>query len=205
MKIAVIGTGRVGSTLAKRWAALGHQIMFGTRDANSEKVQALLKEIEGARAGNVREAVTFGEVALVAVPGKAVTETIAQCGDLRGKIVIDAANWFGERPAGVVSSIAEEIARRAPGARVVKAFNTTGAGNMANPRYIAQNADMLICGDDADAKAAVADLASSIGFDVVDAGPLSAASHLEHLAQLWVHLAHQQGMGASIAWKLLKR
>jgi hypothetical protein len=111
---------------------------------------------------------------------------------------------FGERPTGVTRSLAEAIADAAPGARVVKAFNTTGANNMLNPRYGAQNADMFICGDDATAKATVAGLSRDIGFDVVDAGPLSAALSLENLAQLWVHLA-RSGAGREIAWKLMRR
>lgn len=205
MNIGVIGAGRVGSALARRWAENGHAILFGARDTNSDKAKAALAQVSGARAGSLREAAAFGDATLIAVPGVAALDAVRACGGLRGKIVMDAVNWFGERPAGVTRSLAEAIADAAPGARVVKAFNTTGSGNMLNPRYGAQNADMFICGDDASAKEIVAELASSIGFDVVDAGPLSAAVLLEHLAQLWVHAAYAQGMGSNIAWKLLRR
>jgi len=205
MNIGIIGTGRVGSALAQRWRALGHDILFGARNPNSEAAKAALAQVSGARIGSLRDAATFGEVVLIAVPGIAVPDAVRACGSLRGKIVIDATNWFGERPEASAPSVAEEIARLAPGARVVKCFNTTGTGNMLDPRYGAQKADMFLCGDDADAKAVVHALASGIGFDVIDVGPLSAAALLEHLAQLWVHLAYRQGLGPNIAWKLLRR
>jgi hypothetical protein len=214
MKISIIGAGRVGSALARRWAENGHAIVFGARDPNSDKAKAALAQASSAQVSDVQEAAAFGDAILIAVPGIAALEAVRMCGDpsipsagqaLRGKIVMDACNWFGERPAGVSRSLAEAIADTAPGARVVKAFNTTGSGNMLDPRYGSQSADMFICGDDAGAKVAVTDLASGIGFDVVDVGPLSAALMLEHLAQLWVHAAYAQSMGSNIAWKLLKR
>ena len=205
MNIGIIGTGRVGTALARRWAAHGHAIMFGTRDPNSAKARAAVAAIPPARAGSVAEAAAFGRAILVAVPGEAVLPTITQCGDLRGKIVIDANNWFGQRPAGVTTSIAEAISQAAPGAHVIKAFNSTGSGNMRDPDYSGLPADMFICGDDEGAKAAVAELSTSIGFNTVDVGALSAALHLEHLAQLWVHLAYQHGQGPNIAWKLMRR
>jgi hypothetical protein len=204
MNIGIIGGGNVGAALGQRWAEKGHAIMFGARDPNSQKTKTALAQVSGARIGGISDAVAFGDAILIAVPGAAVLDTVRACGRLEGKVVMDAANWIGERPAGVTRSLAEAIANAAPGARVVKAFNTTGANNMLNPGYGAYNADMFICGDDADAKAAVAGLSRDIGFDVVDAGPLSAALLLESLAQLWVHMA-RSGAGRDIAWKLLRR
>lgn len=205
MNIGIIGTGRVGTALARRWTASGHSVMFGTRDPDGMRAKAAAAGIPPVRAGTIAEAAAFGRAVLLAVPGHVTLDTIRACGDLRGKIVMDAANWFGEKPAGVTTSLAEAIATAAPGAKVVKAFNMTGTGNMADPNYNGVKADLFICGDDADAKATVTDLATSIDFDVIDAGPLSAAGLLENLAQLWVHLAYAQGMGSDVAWKLLKR
>ena len=91
------------------------------------------------------------------------------------------------------------------GARVVKAFNTTGAGNMANPKFGTQAATMFICGDDESAKATVGKLAEELGFEAVDAGPLMAARYLEPLAMLWIHLALKMGWGTNFAFKILKR
>ncbi len=205
MNISIIGTGRVGTALAQRWTASGHSVMFGTRDPNAMHVKAAVAANPPARAGAITEAAAFGRIVLLAVPGHVTLDTVRACGDLRSKIVIDAANWFGTKPAGVTTSIAEAIAEIAPGAKVIKAFNMTGTGNMADPDYNGVKADLFICGDEAAAKIVVTDLATNIGFNVIDAGPLSAAGLLESMAQLWVHLAYTQGLGPNIAWKLLKR
>jgi hypothetical protein len=88
--------------------------------------------------------------------------------------------------------------------RVVKVFNTTGANNMANPRYGDGGATMFYAGDDAGAKQIASTLAAALGFEPVDAGPLVRARELEHLAMLWISLAFG-GMGREIAFRLVKR
>ena len=88
---------------------------------------------------------------------------------------------------------------------MVKAFNTTGFGNMNDPRYGAQAATMFLCGDDAEAKAAVTRLGEDLGFEMIDAGPLAIARLLEPLAMLWIHLAVFQGMGPEFAFMLQRR
>jgi hypothetical protein len=88
---------------------------------------------------------------------------------------------------------------------VVKAFNTTGWENMADPIYHGEPTTMFICGDDAEAKAVVSDLATDLGFDVADTGPLSTARYLEPLAMVWIHLAIGQKQGRQIAFKIVKR
>jgi len=97
------------------------------------------------------------------------------------------------------------VAGWAPAARVVKAFNTTGWPNMKDPDYAGQPATMLVCGEDEGANRVVADLATSIGFEAIDAGPLRIARLLEPLAMLWIHLALVRGMGTGIAFRLLRR
>lgn len=202
MKIGVIGAGNIGGTIGKLWASKGHQVMFGVRDTQSPKVKALLDASgSSAQAGSVAEAAAFGEVILLALHWPAVTEVLQQIGDLTGKILIDATN----RMEASASSAAEDIARQAAGAKVVKAFNTLGSGSLTNLKFGAQNADAFICGDDADAKAVVSDLAQIIGFDVVDAGPLSAAPLIESLAKFWVQLAYTQGMGPDVTFKVITR
>jgi predicted dinucleotide-binding enzyme len=91
------------------------------------------------------------------------------------------------------------------GARVVNAFNTTGWPNMANPLYGTQPATMFICGDDAEAKATVAQLAEDLGFEVVDTGALTTARWLEPLAMLWIHPCVGLGWGPEFAFKILRR
>jgi NADPH-dependent F420 reductase len=206
MKIGIMGSGNVGSALGRRWVEQGHEIMLGARDRQSPKVQAALQTIgPAAQVGSVAEAAAFGEVILLAVPWVAAAEVIEQAGDLSGKILIDATNRVGPTQSNGLSSEAEDLALRATGARVVKAFNTTGAGNMANPQYGSHAVDMFICGDDEAAKAVVADLAQTIGFEIVDCGPLANAGLLEALARLWIQLAYSLGNGPNIAFKLLRR
>jgi predicted dinucleotide-binding enzyme len=205
MKIGIIGAGNVGGTLGRLFAAHGHHIVFGVRDSNSARVLDLLGACgENTRAGNIAEAVAFGDVIILAIRWPAAADVIANAGDWTGKIVIDAMNRLGPPVPGSGPSSAEDVARLAPGARVVKAFNTTGANNYANPRFGDQTASMFICGDDAEAKAVVGQLVEQLEFELVDAGPLSNAALLEKLAELWVALA-RGGMGREIAFKLLKR
>ena len=210
MKIGIIGAGNIGGTLGRAWAAKGHEVVFGVRDPRGPKVQELVKATGGkARAASPAEAAAHGEVVLLATPWAAARAALGGAGDLTGKILIDATNPLRPDLSGLTlghtTSAAEEVARWAPGAKVVKAFNTIGAQHMANPRFGTQSASMLICGDDAAAKKAVLALAEVLGFDPVDAGPLAQARLLEPLAMLWISLAYAYGHGADIAFKLLRR
>lgn len=200
MHIAIIGAGNVGGSLGKLWAAQGHQVMFATRDAASEKIKTLLAEVgPNAQAGSAAEAVAFAEVVAITLPSAAIQEGLQATGDWTGKIVVDATNHFGP-PRD--QSLAEEIAALT-GGRVVKAFNTIGANRYAHTHFGDQAASMFICGNDDQAKKVVSALAEALGFDVVDAGALDKAGLLESLAQLWVSLA-RGGYGRDIAFKLLK-
>ncbi|PYM80921.1 MAG: F420-dependent NADP oxidoreductase [Candidatus Rokuibacteriota bacterium] len=210
MKIGIIGAGNIGGTLGRAWAAKGHEVVFGVRDPRGPKVQELVKATGGkARAASPAEAAAHGEVVLLATPWAAAQAALRGAGDLTGKILVDATNPLRPDLSGLTlghtTSAAEEVARWAPGAKVVKAFNTIGAQHMANPRFGTQSASMLICGDDAAAKKAVLALAEVLGFDPVDAGPLTQARLLEPLAMLWISLAYAYGHGADIAFKLLRR
>ncbi len=210
MRIGIIGTGNVGSTLGKGWAAKGHAVVFGVRNAGDAKVQAAVKAAGGAtRAATVKDAAADAEVVVLATPWGATQDAIKAAGSLSGKIVIDATNPLKADLSGLAvgytTSAGEEVAKWAAGAKVVKAFNTTGAGNMANPRFGGEAASMFICGDDAAAKKTVASLAETLGFEAVDAGPLSQARLLEPLAMLWISMAYAFGQGPNIAFRLLRR
>ena len=203
MNISIIGTGNVGSTLGNCWAQGGHAITFGSREPESERVQALVQEIgNGARALSNSEALDASPLIVLAVPWKAVKDILADAGDLAGKILMDPINIY---PQGGEISCAEQIAGWAKGASVVKAFNMTGTSNMAFPNYGDQKLTMFICGNDSDAKPMISKLVEEIGFEVVDAGGLDSARMLESLARLWIHLAYTNGMGTDIGFKLLKR
>jgi 8-hydroxy-5-deazaflavin:NADPH oxidoreductase len=209
VNIGIIGSGNVGGTLGMTWAGRGHQILFSySRDP--KKLEGLVASAgPNASAGSPAEAAQFGEVIVLAVPWPVVDDALHAVGSLAGKILIDCTNPLKGDLSGLeighTTSAAEEIARRAPGARVVKAFNSIGAANMANPIFGSQRATMFFCGDDAAAKTIVARLVEETGFEPVDAGALAIARLLEPLAMLWIHLAYARGMGPDFAFKLIQR
>lgn len=209
MKIAIIGTGSVGRALGVGWAHKGHTVIFGSRQPAEVKVQQMVAVAgNGAWAALPDAAAAAAEVVVLAVPGTAVTSTVPTLGDLNGKIVVDATNPIApglQLAVGHTTSGAEQVAALAPGAYVIKAFNTTGAENMANPMYGGEPITMFICGDDATAKTAVAQLAQELGFEVADVGNLDKARLLEPMALVWITLAMPQGMGRNIAFKLVRR
>jgi predicted dinucleotide-binding enzyme len=219
MRIGIIGAGSVGGTLGRRWAALGHQVTFGIRHA-SEGASAVKGDgplPAGSSVALPLEAVTNAEVVVLATPWAAVPavlEGIAPA--LDGKPLLDATNplvaGFAIDPALTgddergrrTISAAERIQSLVPRARVVKVFNTTGFDNMRDPIYPAGPLTMFYAGDDPAAKAVARALAADLGFDPVDAGPLSRARELEHLALLWISLAFG-GMGRDIGFRLERR
>jgi len=210
MEIAIIGAGDVGGTLGRLWANKGHQIMFGVRNLQGHNVLNLIRSIgSSVKVGTIGEAASFADVIVLAIPWKAVEETIKSAGDLSGKILIDPTNPIKADLTGLIiessTSAAEEIAKWAKDSKVVKAFNSIGAKTLDNLQFGLVRADAFICGDDFKSKTVVKKLATEIGFDTVDAGPLINARVLEYLALLWIHLAYSQQMGPNIAFKLLTR
>lgn len=205
MRIAMIGIGNVGSALGGALAKAEHGVTYGVRDASPDdraKAEAL-----GAEVATVAEAVATAEAVVLAVPWPALEAAVGECGDLAGRIVVDVTNPLAMTPHGMrlaigfETSAAERIAELAPGARVVKAFNQTGADNMARARTYATRPVMFAAGDDAQAKAAVMTLIEDVGFQAVDAGPLEAARLLEPLAMLWISQAFS-GRGRDFAFAL---
>lgn len=206
MKIGILGAGNVGGALGKLWAGQGHEVFFGARDPQSAKLQAVLKEVGAVvRVGSLAEAVAFADLVLLSVPSSAVAEVAGAGIDWQGKIVMDATNRFPPAAADSGNSMGEEVARLLHGARVVKAFNTTGSGNMNGQPYGNQRVDIHLCSDDAAAKAAVADFVRGSGFEPVDCGPLANSALTEALAALWVALAYRLGNGPDIMFKLARR
>jgi predicted dinucleotide-binding enzyme len=202
MNIGIIGSGTVGGQLGKGLAAKGHKVKFSSREPQGEKMRALVAEAgQNAGAGTAAETVAFGDLIVVAMPWEALEATVKNSGNWTGKTVMDATNRFGPSASG--RSAAEDLAQLVPGAKVVKAFNTIGAEHMVDPHFGDQKPTMFIAGDDAGAKSEVGNLAEELGFEVVDVGPVSAASMLESLARLWVTLARREGR--DIAFKLLRK
>jgi predicted dinucleotide-binding enzyme len=210
MKIAIIGAGNVGGTLGKGWAKRGHEVVFGVRKPSDQKLTQILAATGGkAHAASVKDATADAQVVALTVPWDAAQEALKNAGNLRGKILLDCTNPLKPDLSGFTlghaSSGGEQVAAWAPGARVVKIFNTTGFDNMANPVYAEGASMMLYCGDDAEAKKVAAQLAADLGFEAYDAGPLSEARLLEPFALVWIHLAVFQKMGRGFAFRLMRR
>jgi NADPH-dependent F420 reductase len=210
VNIAILGTGRVGGALGAGWAGKGHRVVFGSRDPHGERVRRQLEALEpNLQAASPADAAHSAEVVVLATPWQAAQATLATAGDLSGKVLIDCINPLTEDFRGLdighTTSAAEQISQWAPGAKVVKAFNTVSAGAMADPWFGQENATMLFCGDDEAAKATVRQLAEELGFDAYDAGPLSIARYLEPFAMLYIKLAIKEGWGGNCAFKILRR
>ena len=216
MNLAIIGAGNVGGALGRSFAKAGHKIIYGVRDPLAEKTKTLVAETgRGAVASEVTAAAKAADVVFVATPWDATPAAIKSAGNLAGKVVVDCTNPLKFTPGvglelvlGFSDSGGETVARLAPGARVVKAFNTYGWENFADPSY--PNAAqlkpvMFLGGDDAAAKATVGQLATDIGFEPFDAGALRAARELEPLAMLWIRRAMSGDRGSGFTWARLRR
>ena len=209
MRIGIIGSGNVGGTLGSRWAQAGHDVIFSSREPQSEKMKQLVAKAGGtARAATPADAAQSSEVIVLSTPWNATREAVEGLGDLHGKVLIDATNPLlpdlSGLQLGTTTSAAEQVAAWASRAAVVKCFNSVGFNIMSNPAFGAGKAVMFYCGDDAPAKQVVKQLTQELGFDAVDAGPLRQARLLEPLAVLWISLAYG-GQGREIAFALLHR
>jgi 8-hydroxy-5-deazaflavin:NADPH oxidoreductase len=208
MKLGVIGSGNIGKAIGSWAAKLGYEVTFSAANEQHAK-EAAAAAGHGARSGSVREAATHGDLVLLAVPYDAVREILADIGPLlSGKTLIDVTNALTEDMSalqiGHTTSAAEEIARLAPGAKVVKAFNTVFAQIYASQSPVVQGRTLsvFVAGDDAGSKARVLELARKMGFDPIDTGPLRVARFIEPLAMLNIHLGYGLGMGTDQGFSL---
>jgi len=210
MKIGIIGSGNVGGALGGRWAKLGHEVVFGTRNPHGSDVQQLAaKASSKTSVAALADAAREGDVLLLSTPWPATQQIIAGLGNLNGKILIDATNPLlpdlSGLTHGTTTSGGEQVASWARGARVVKAFNTVGANIMANSTFDGHKPVLFYCGDDAEAKQVVKKLIDELIFEAVDAGPLTQARLLEPFALLWISMALVHGLGRDFAFELLRR
>ena len=213
MKLAIIGAGNVGGALGTAWAQkAGHEIFFGVRNPQSDKVKALVGALGGkARAGTAAEAAAFAEIIVLATPWNGAEAAIRSMGEVSGKIILDATNPLAMGPDGLGlaighdTSAGEKVQGWAKGASVFKTLNTTGYGNMAEPVFHGVKSVMFVAGDDAAAKPKVIALVAALGFEVIDAGPLRNARLLEAHAMLWIDLALKRGLGRDFAFAILRR
>jgi predicted dinucleotide-binding enzyme len=209
MNIAVVGSGKMGSGLGGIWAKKGHRVIF-SYSRSPEKLQSLVRDHPGSSAAAPAEAVQQCEVVLLSVGWSVVEEALKACGALDRKIVIDCTNPLTsdlDLAVGLTTSAAEEIAKRAPGARVVKAFNTAFAElyHSETRLFGSRMISMFYCGDDGEAKKIAARLITETGFSPIDCGPLSCARYLEPMAALMIRLGRGMAMGTNIALTLERR
>ena len=197
MEITIIGTGNMARGIATRALAGGHAVTLLGTDA--EKSQSLADELSGeVRAGTVGDELAGEVVALAIWYPDPVRDVLAKYeGQLDGKIVVDLTNPIDPEafePLKIdAGSVAQEIAAKAPGAKVVKAFNTTFAGTLAEGEVAGQALDVLVASDDEEAKGTVKQLVEDGGLRPVDAGPLARAHELEALG--FLHMALQEPLG----------
>ena len=189
MKIAIIGAGNVGGSLAAKWSKVGHTVIVAGRDEAKTKAKA---EATGATAGSAKDAAKGADVVVFAVPSANLLEAAAAAGDLSGKVVIDATNITG--PAARTSeSPALALAKAIPGAKVVKSFNTAFAQIHAETAGKAERPSQVLVGDDEGAKDTVKVLIEEAGFEPFDAGGLDLAPDLEGFARINISLAYGSG------------
>jgi predicted dinucleotide-binding enzyme len=189
--VAIIGTGDMGDSLGPRFAELGYQVVFGSREPDGEKAQnAVQLTGQGARAVSQRKAAAAGDIVVLAVPWPAM-ETVAQnLGDLSGKIIIDIS--FPSRQADdgyyepmLETSSAEMIQQWNPGARVLKTFALQASYVIDNPNLLGGPVTIPIAGNSRQAKEQVGKIIAAMGLDPVDAGPLRLARELEAMQRLY--------------------
>ena len=205
MQLGIIGAGSLGTALGERLAGRGHAVMFG----GGESAQAAADRL-GVAVGSNAEAASFGDVLILAVPFAAVACALADAKPLDGRVLWSCVNALKPDLSGLAvgfdDSAAEEVARRAPRARVVAAVPPF-AGALASPPLTYEHdlePSVFVCSDDAGAKEVVAALVRDLGAQPVDAGPLIAARFVEPAMMLTVSIAYA-GVPRDVGLRLLER
>jgi predicted dinucleotide-binding enzyme len=201
VRVSVIGTGTVGKTIGTKLVELGHEVTMGSRSATNEHA-AEWAALAGAGAshGVFADAAAFGELVFNCTAGTVSLEALDAAGEenLSGKILVDVSNALdfskGRPPTLSVcndDSVAEQIQRAFPEARVVKALNTVNAAIMVDPASIPGEHDVFMCGNDDGAKAQVSELLKSFGWPgerIIDLGDITTARGTEMYLPLWLRL-----------------
>lgn len=201
--IAIIGAGKMATGLATRYAKAGNIVTIGARD--TVKGHAMATAASGkVEVNSIARAVRGADMIVLAVPYSAVEDVLAQTGDLTGKIIVDITNPitpdYMSLTIGHTTSAAEEIQKRAPGAVVIKAYNTIFAEMLTHERPDGQPAvQVFYATDDKAAGERFAASVRAIGFEPVASGRLSNARYLEPLAELNIHLGYALGWGTLTA------
>lgn len=194
MKIGIINAGNIGRTLGKPWLKVGHQLKLA-KAGDQTKLETFLKTVEGATGGTAKEVAEFGDVVLFSVYWGNLDATLAEVGELEGKIVIDTMNplkvnkqseHYHDLEFMKSNSTSEELQKRLPKARVVKAFSTMPASVLDAAQWADNPVTpaVFIAGDDPTAKEVVSQLAQDAGFQHFDAGELANSRSIEQMGVL---------------------
>lgn len=189
--VAVIGTGNVGMALGTEFGGLGHDVIYGSRTPDAQKTLDLVAKTKNASAALPADAAAQADVIVLAVPGMATETVVKGLGDLSGKLIIDATNplvFEGNPPTvtyGTDRSLGEIVQEAQPNAFVVKAFNTIGWPQMIDPPVPAPV--IPVAGNDAAAKAQVAEWVQAMGIDTVDVGGIYHARVTEYLVVMMLN------------------
>ncbi|HET6652446.1 MAG TPA: NAD(P)-binding domain-containing protein [Nocardioides sp.] len=199
MRIAVLGTGAVGRNVAGRLAELGHDVALGTRDPEATRAREDYSDVPGTRLATFADAARDADLVVNATNGGATLDVLSRAGadNLSGKVLLDLSNPLdfsqGMPPTLLVKdtdSLAEQVQRAHPEARVVKSLNTMNNALMVHPESLADgDHTAFVAGDDDGAKAVVTGLLAELGHrDVIDLGDLVGARGVEMILPLWVRL-----------------
>lgn len=205
MNIAIIGTGDIGGTLAKRFSDNNHSIFLGVRNTDAFKGKEILAYSKHISAHTITEAVSKAEVIVIAVPAQFAHDAAKSLGDVSGKVIIDTMNGVFMRPEGF-SNTADAILANCNSTDVVKCFNSTGFENILNPTYNGVGIDMFTAGSSERATAIATQLAKEIGFEnVYHFGGNDKFNLMEQMALCWINLAIIQKQSRDIAFKVIRR
>jgi hypothetical protein len=213
MKIGILGTGDVGRVLGAGFAALGHEVMIGSRDPQKAEVKGWLEKAGAkASAGTFAEAAAFGDMAVLATLWTGTENALKLAGpqNLIGKTVIDTTNPLDfstgapRLSLGHSDSAGEKVQGWLPQSKVVKAFNHVGNAHFVKPQFPDGPPTMFICGNDAGAKKTVTGILEGFGWSVIDIGGIEGSRLLEPLAMLWIMYGFRTNTW-SHAFKLLRK
>lgn len=198
--VAVIGSGRIGAALARKWAAKGHAVTLGARSLDKPALVELAEQT-GAERADIEDAVRRSDVVVFAIPGKEMAPTLAHLGDvLDGKLVVDVANNVGAEHANSAIAVAEA----APGAMYVRAFNSYGWEQIERPLVGGTVADAFYCGPDGAPRATIEELIADVGFRPVRVGGPEDADVVDGLLRLWFTMVMKHGHSRRLAFKVLE-
>ncbi|MDB5103141.1 MAG: oxidoreductase [Fibrobacteres bacterium] len=208
MRIGILGSGLMGGKLGTIFSRAGHEVVF-SYSRSREKLEMLAAEAKGkARAGTPREAAQAADALLLAVHWDRMDDVLGQAGDLSGKVLLTRSLPMDTDNTRLVvantTSGAEALSRKIPKARIVSAFNTIPSEvlfDVFEARLKGAGPSLLYCGDDTNAKAIAAGLIRDVGFQPVDAGPLTMARYTEPFALLIAQLAYEGALGPEMAYR----